>query len=115
MKHLITLILIVFPFLIFSQKNPEKIYEVHQEKVSGLKSYTEIIPDFPINAKWISMTVSGNEGGHPMSSSMTGKDFSMFKSVLEKSKLNDVIYIDMKYRAQDDKVFSQSYKIKIVK
>lgn len=68
MKHFLTLLLIVVPFLMFSQKNPEKNYEIHKEKISGLKSYTEIIVDFPVNAKWISMKVFGNASGHQMSS-----------------------------------------------
>lgn len=114
MKHFITLILIVVPFLIFSQDKIE--IKIKKSKLSEVKTLNELLIDLPADAKIIvfemynsngskSSTVRGNDGV------IDSKKTTFFKN----TKPESLVYIDLKYKESNGRIVAQSYKIKIVK
>lgn len=113
MKHFLTLLLIVVPFLMFSQEKEETHFK--KSKLSGLKSLYEFVGELPADAKIISFemsttidsksnTIAGN------GAEMDDKKTNFFKNV----KAGSLVYIDLKHKDNSGKITSMSYKIKIV-
>lgn len=115
MKTYIALIFILISSISFSQKATEKIYTIKKEKIAIVKSFSEVVSDFPLNAIWMSLNVSANISGKPGAMIYSEKDFDLFKSTfLQKAKVNTIIYIDLKYKRTDGKISSVSYTVKVV-
>jgi hypothetical protein len=47
----------------FSQNAGNKIYTLKKDKAASIKSFNQIIPDFPKNITWVSMESNVNVGG----------------------------------------------------
>jgi hypothetical protein len=114
MKHFITLLLIVVPFLIFSQEKAE--IKIKKSKLSEVKTLNELLNDLPADAKILSFEMSNSNGSK--SNTISGnngviddKKTTFFKN----TKPESLVYIDLKYKDNIGRIVAQSYKIKIVK
>lgn len=113
MKHFITLILIIIPFLMFSQQKQETQFK--KSKLSGIKSLYEFIGDLPVDAKILSFEMVASNGSELGSikgnnAEMDDKKINFLKNV----KTGSVVYIDLKHNDNLGRVMSKSYNIKIV-
>ncbi len=114
MKHFITLILIVAPFILFSQEKAE--IKIKKSKLSEVKTLNELLIDLPADAKILSFEMSNSNGSKSNtiignSGVIDDKKTAFFKT----AKPESLVYIDLKYKDGIGRVVAQTYKIKIVK
>lgn len=113
MKHFITLILIVAPFLMFSQATTE--VKVKKSTLSEAKTLNDVFIEIPSDVKILSFemassngskstTISGNDGA------MDDKKITFFKN----TKPGSLVYIDLKLIDAEGRITAYTYKIKIV-
>lgn len=99
----------------FSQTAANKVYTVKKDKVAGIKSLNQIIPDFPKNITWFSMEVMVNVGGKHGSKFFKGTDPNTINfSFLSQAKVNSFIFISMKCKIASGEILYRKYRVKVV-
>lgn len=97
-----------------SQNTGAKIYTVTKQKASNVKSFNEIIPDFPKSVSWFSMELVVNVGGKHGKKMYKGNNINGINlSFLSQAKINSFIFLSMKYKVENGEVFYRKYKIKV--
>ena len=113
MKHFITLILIVVPFILFSQEVTET--KVKKSKLTVAKTLNEIFVEIPADAKILSFEMSSGNGAKSITitgnnGEMDDKKINFFKNI----KSGSLVYIDLKTKDNEGRIMSRTSKIKIV-
>ncbi len=113
MKHFITLLLIIIPFLMVAQQKKETQFK--KSKLSSVKSLHEILVELPADAKILSFEMSNSNGSKSNTitgnnGNMDGEKINFFKN----TKPGSLVYIDLKYKDKIERIVSATYKIKIV-
>ena len=98
-----------------SQNTTNKTYTVKKERLAKIKSFNEMIPDFPKKFSWISLEVTVNVGGkhgtkYFKGSSLDGANLSF----LGQAKSNSFIFISMKCRLENGEALYKKYKVNVV-
>jgi hypothetical protein len=109
---------IQFFFLVyfgFSQNAANKVYTVKKEKVASVKSFNQIIPDFPKNITWVSMEITLNIGGKHGTKYFKGTNLDGINlSFLNQAKVNSFVFVTLKCKVESGEVLYRKYRIKVV-
>lgn len=98
-----------------SQNAANKIYTVKKDKAQNIKSFNEIIPDFPKKITWISMEIMVNVGGKHGTKYFKGNNLDGINlSFLSQAKINSFIFLSMKCKVESGEILYRKYRIKVV-
>jgi hypothetical protein len=98
-----------------SQNAGNKIYTLKKDKAASIKSFNQIIPDFPKNITWFSMEVMVNVGGKHGSKFFKGTDPNTINfSFLSQAKVNSFIFISLKCKIASGEILYRKYRVKVV-
>ncbi len=99
----------------FSQNEANKVYTVKKEKATNIKSFNQIIPDFPKNITWFSMEIMANVGGKHGSKFFKGADPNKINfSFLAQAKVNSFVFVTLKCKVASGEVLYRKYRVKVV-
>lgn len=97
-----------------SQSPSQKIYTIKKDKVASVKSFNQIVPDFPKKIQWFSMEIMVNVGGKHGSKFFKGNDPNAINlSFLSQAKANSFVFISLKCRVESGEMIYKKYRIKI--
>lgn len=98
-----------------SQNTANKVYTIKKEKVASVKSFNQIIPDFPKNITWVSLEIIVNVGGKHGTKYFKGSNLDGINlSFLSQAKVNSFIFITMKCKVESGEVLYRKYRVKVV-
>ena len=99
----------------FSQNSAKKVYTVKKDKVANLKSFNQIISDFPKNITWVSMEITVNVGGKHGTKYFKGSNLDGINlAFLNQAKVNSFIFLSMKCKVTSGEILYRKYRIKVV-
>ena len=99
----------------FSQDAANKVYTLKKEKAQNVKSFNEIIPDFPKKISWVSMEITVNVGGKHGTKYFKGNNLDgMNLSFLSQAKVNSFVFLTMKCKIESGEVLYRKYRIKVI-
>jgi hypothetical protein len=83
--------------------------------VSNIKSFNQIIPDFPKNMTWVSLEITVNVGGKHGTKYFKGNNLDGINlSFLSQAKVNSFVFVTMKCKNSSAEVLHRKYRIKII-
>ena len=98
-----------------SQNAANKVYTVKKDKAASIKSFNQIIPDFPKNITWVSMEITLNVGGKHGTKYFKGSNLDGINlSFLSQAKANSFIFLSMKCKMASGEILYRKYRIKVV-
>ncbi len=98
-----------------SQNSANKVYTVKKEKAASIKSFNQIIPDFPKKITWFSLEIMVNVGGKHGSKFFKGTDPNTINlSFLGQAKVNSFIFLSLKCKVESGEVLYRKYRIKVI-
>jgi hypothetical protein len=98
-----------------SQNTTNKVYTIKKEKTSIIKSFNQIIPDFPKKITWFSLEIMVNVGGKHGSKFFKGTDPNTIKlSFLGQAKVNSFVFLSLKCKVESGEVLYRKYRIRVV-
>jgi hypothetical protein len=99
----------------FSQNAGNKIYTLKKDKAASIKSFNQIIPDFPKNITWVSMEITVNVGGKHGTKYFKGSNLDGINlSFLSQAKVNSFIFISLKCKIASGEILYRKYRVKVV-
>ena len=99
----------------FSQNSTNKVYTLKKDKAINVKSFNQIIPDFPKNITWISMEIILNIGGKHGTKYFKGTNLDGINlAFLSQAKVNSFIFLSMKCKVTSGEILYRKYRIKVV-
>jgi hypothetical protein len=99
----------------FSQTAANKIYTLKKDKAASIKSFNQIIPDFPKNITWVSMEITVNVGGKHGTKYFKGSNLDGINlSFLSQAKVNSFIFISLKCKIASGEILYRKYRVKVV-
>lgn len=105
----------VLAFIGVSQNAANKVYTVKKDKAASIKSFNQIIPDFPKNITWVSMEITVNVGGKHGTKIFKGNNLDALNlSFLGQAKANSFIFLSMKCKVASGEVLYRKYRIKVI-
>lgn len=113
MKQIITILLIIAPFLIFSQE--KDVSEFKKSKLNSIKLLNEILDKFPADAQILSFEMTSGNG--TKANIIAGNNAEMDEkkiSFLNAIKPGSFVYIDLKSKDSIGRIIAYTYKIKII-
>lgn len=98
-----------------SQNASNKVYTVKKDKLTNIKSFNQIIPDFPKNITWVSLEITLNIGGKHGTKYFKGSNLDGVNlSFLSQAKANSLIFLSMKCKVGSGEILYRKYRIKIL-
>jgi hypothetical protein len=101
--------------LVFLKTAGNKIYTLKKDKAASIKSFNQIIPDFPKNITWVSMEITVNVGGKHGTKYFKGSNLDGINlSFLSQAKVNSFIFISLKCKIASGEILYRKYRVKVV-